>query len=199
MKNASFSNQIGECNFGCNANFSWNASANKCEAVILPVNFCWDIKTESSCNNANSEIAVGSVPDSSICSKRTTYFIGIDQCTNMTSCHCVWANGKCNPGVDFSAVCVNNPPVAVGECSWAVSMENKCSSSENNILIKYKANWLPAGSQTTSDKDCKDDQRIYPCVGVEKLGFFDDFGFIASLAVIAGIYSVMILRRKMQE
>jgi hypothetical protein len=158
--------------------------------------FCNALLNNQSCNTAPASFAVSTINSFGgnfvgICGAGSS-FVGFSPdglifCSNVTSCSCVWASGKCTANVTKQTICSDGTTFISSSCAWSEepSQKQNLCDEQGKIVVSYSA------SGYTEGVACEAQTVEYPCSVSVQLPFFDKFSFIFAVLAIACIYALM--------
>lgn len=159
--------------------------------------FCSDYTSRDECREDSLNLAINSLPNSSVCETTETYKSGSKQCVNVTECGCKWKNSECVLFFNSTVNCVDGSSSNRGYCEWSFgNYQFNCNTSLNNIIYTATAVWQGSNSNSIERAACTDIREEYPCVSSAKLGFFNFTNLIITILAIFLIYYFYITTHK---
>ena len=148
-----------------------------CNEVIT----CLDYTNQNLCENDNTlcQVASDSIPEDVDCSDP------------LIDCFCLWnvTGNACNPAFTETE---EGTGIEIGTCEYISETNDNCD--DGFLVYSWIADW--SGTEVTRPGECVDGSRTIECPAQIQLPFFGIYNFIATVLIIAGIYAVLILRRR---
>ena len=120
----------------------------------------------------------------------TCKFLGFDEGTISCNTNCESDTSKCNGGETGTS----------SSCSYTSTVITNCEEGEGKKTIQWSGKWTGGETSGEAYTNCVTPiTKTYPCPTYVQLPFFDYLQMFISMIVIAGIYALVILRKKLKK
>jgi len=151
-----------------------------CNEVIT----CLDYKEQGLCENDNTlcQVASDSIPEDVNCNDP------------LIDCFCLWnvTGNACNPAFTESEDIGGGVELEIGTCEYISETSDNCD--DGFLVYSWIADWN--GSLADKPAECVDGSKTIECPAQIQLPFFGIYNFIATVLILAVIYTILILRKK---